>query len=47
MFLQSIYQQNKIKSYQNFLANYLKRECIRMNIKLKMRIKTINEQRYF
>ena len=40
MFLPSLYQQNTIKSYQNFLAKNLKDRYIQMNIKQKVRIKT-------
>ena len=39
MFLQSLYQQNIIKNYENFLAKDLKDQCIGMNIKQKVRIK--------
>ena len=40
MFLPSLYQQNTIKNYQNFLAKNLKDRYIQMNIKQKVRIKT-------
>ena len=40
MFLSSLYQQNTIKNYQNFLAKNLKDRYIQMNIKQKVRIKT-------
>ena len=37
--LLSPYQQKTIKNYENFLAKNLKDQCIRMNIKQKVRIK--------
>ena len=37
--LQSHYQQNTNKNYQNFLAKDLKHQCIGVNIKQKVRIK--------
>ena len=40
MFLSSLYQQNTIKNYQNFLAKNLKDRYIQMNIKQKVRMKT-------
>ena len=40
MFLSSLYQQNTIKNYQNFLAKNLKNRYIQMNIKQKVRMKT-------
>ena len=39
MFLSSLYQQEAIKNYQNFLAKNLKDQFIGMNIKQKERIK--------
>ena len=36
----SLYQQKTTKSYQHFLAKGLKDQCIRVNIKQKVRIKT-------
>ena len=39
MILQSLYQQNAIKNYQNFVAKGLKDQCIGTNIKQKTRIK--------
>ena len=35
MFLKSLYQQKTIKNNQNFLAKYLKDQCIGMDIKKK------------
>ena len=40
MFVSSLYQQKTIKIYQNFLAKGLKDQCIEMNRKQKVRIKT-------
>ena len=39
MFLSSLYQQKRIKNYQNFLAKDLRDQSIGMNIKEKVRIK--------
>ena len=37
--LSTHYQQKTIKNYQNFLAKDLKDQCIKVNIKQKVRIK--------
>ena len=39
MFLSSIYQEEAIKNYQNFLVKDLKDQFIGMNIKQKVRMK--------
>ena len=39
MSLLSLYQQKKIKNYENSLANDLENQCIGMNIEQKVRIK--------
>ena len=40
MSLLPLYQQKTIGNYENFLAKDLKDQCIGMNIKQKIRIKT-------
>ena len=39
MFLSSLYQQETIKSYQNFLVKDLKYQILGMNVKQKIRLK--------
>ena len=47
MFLFSLYQQETIKNYQNFLVKDLKDQFIGMNIKQSENKITANEYRYF
>ena len=48
MFLLSFYQQKTTKNCQNFLAKYLKDQCIERNIKHKVKIKnTTDKYRYY